>query len=123
MNKLILAATLGAATAGCQKTNIQLHAPGAPATPSTAYNDAFHFSIIGFIELSAPVDVGAACGPGGADSIHEEVSVLGGLVNIILGTYIPVLNVHNATVNCGGGGMPGPGPGPGPDAPPPPPST
>ena len=103
MTKIILPIVLAASLVACQKTTYQLKAPSGGATPSAQYNDHFHLSIIGIIELSSPVDINAACG-GNADNIFEQVSVLGGVVNLILGAFIPILSVHNATVNCGGGG-------------------
>jgi hypothetical protein len=107
MNKLILAAALATSLVACQKTTYQLRAPSGASSPSAQYNDHFHLSIIGIIELSSPIDLNAACG-GNADNVFEQVSVLGGIVNILLGNFIPILHVHNATVNCGAGGAPAP---------------
>lgn len=39
---------------------------------------------------------------GEATQIQERVSVLGGLVNMVLGNFVPVLSVFNPSVNCGG---------------------
>ncbi len=111
MNKIILASLLATSLFACQKTHYQLKAPGGASTPSAQYNDHFHLSVIGIVELSSPVDLNAAC-QGNADNVFEQVSVLGGIVNAILGTYIPILHVHNATVNCGAGGAPMPAPAP-----------
>lgn len=105
--KLLLAATLATTLvvgAGCQKTNIQLRPPGGSTVPSPAYDGHYHLSLIGIIELSSAVNLASACGPEGPDSIYERIGVLGGLVNAIFSTYLPIFNVRNATVNCGAGG-------------------
>ena len=102
MKHIILASAIAAALGGCYKANI--HMGAAPGVPSTTVNDAYHLSLIGIFELSSPVDLKAACGGSDAAGIHEEVSVVGGIVNLILSTYIPILHVTNPTVMCGGGG-------------------
>jgi hypothetical protein len=116
MNKLVIASLL---LAGCFKANIWLKPPGGPIAPGTV-NGAFHINLIDIIELSPAIDLNAACG-GNAVMIHDSLGVVGGIVNLILGDYFPILSVWNATVNCGaGGGEAPPGPAaPGPDAPPP----
>lgn len=101
MTKFILPVVLAASLVACQKTNMQLKAPSGAATPSTLYDGHFHLSVIGLIEVSSPVDLNAACG-GNADNIFENVSVLGGIVNILTGGFL--IGVHNATVNCSAGG-------------------
>lgn len=106
MKHILFACVIAVAAGGCFKTNIHLSA--SPGVPSPTVNDAFHLSLIGIFELSPPVDLKAACGGSDAAGIHEEVSVVGGIVNLILGTTIPVLHVHNPTVMCSGGGAPAP---------------
>jgi len=91
--------------ASCYRTDIQLRAPGGPHVASMV-NDQMHLSVIGIVEVSSAIDMADACN-GNVDSIHEEVSVVGGIVNLVLGTFVPVLNVHNPTVNCGTAAGPG----------------
>src|SRR5262249_34203249 len=106
MKRILLASAIAAAAGGCFKTNIHLSA--GPGVPSASVNDAFHLSLIGIFELSSPVDLKAACGGSDAAGINEQVSVVGGIVNIILGTFFPILSTMNPTVMCGGGGAPAP---------------
>lgn len=117
---LVLTALLAA---GCYKTTYLMQ-PGGGGMPSPAYTDHLHWSIINLIELSQPVNLQEACPGAAATSIDERVGVLGGILNAVLGTYVPILSVHNATVFCGApaGAIPtfSPG-GPPPAAPPPPP--
>jgi len=101
MKRIILATAIAAAAGGCFKANI--HMSAAPGTPSPTVNSAFHLSVIGFIELSSPVDLKAACGGSDAAGIHEELSILGGIVNILLN---PIILTMNPTVMCGGGAAP-----------------
>lgn len=129
MKAAILAVAL-LASGGCFRTKFELQPP-IPSTPSAVYDNHFHFNLINLIELSSPVNLQQACNGAPPASIEEEVGILGAIVNMVLGTYIPILSVHNATVNCPAGapmpmgGMPmGPapmGPAPmGPQQPPPP---
>ncbi|HSD87169.1 MAG TPA: hypothetical protein VLB44_06625 [Kofleriaceae bacterium] len=126
MKAAILAVAL-LASGGCFRTKFQLQPP-VPATPSATYDNHFHFNLINLIELSSPVNLQQACGGAPPAGIEEEVGVLGAIVNMVLGTYIPILSVHNATVYCTAGGAPmggmpmGPAPmGPPPDGSQPPP--
>jgi len=99
MKRFMLACAVAASLGGCFKSTIHLaDEPGQPGT----VNDAMHFSLIGIFELSSPVDLKAACG-GAPATIHEKVSVVGGVVNIVLGTFFPLLSVMNPSVDCGGG--------------------
>jgi hypothetical protein len=101
--QLLLVAALATATlGGCYKATI--HVADAPSSPSPQ-GFGYHFSVIGIIELSAPVDLRARC-PQGPAVIRERETFLGGLVNILLGTYIPVLQVMNDSVDCATGGAP-----------------
>lgn len=109
MNRAIILAAALVLGAGCYKTTYRMNPSGADGMPSQEYNHRFHFSVIGLVEISSPVDMARACQGGPVASIDERVSVLGGIVNLVLGTYIPILSVRNATVNCGGGQM-GPAP-------------
>lgn len=94
----VLALSFGA---GCYKTQYQLTPPAGMARPGPQH---MHLGLLGFIELSSPIDLAAECPGGGAVMIDERVGVLGGIVNIVLGAFIPLLHIHNATVGCGDGG-------------------
>jgi hypothetical protein len=106
--------------AGCYKTQINLGA--GPGTRSGVVDNNMHLNLLNIVELSSPVDLVAACPGSQAVAIDERLSVLGGIVNIVLGRFIPILSVMNPSVDCAGGGMPGGGmPGgdsPGDDTPP-----
>lgn len=106
--------------AGCYQTDILLRPPAGPVSPSPQVDDAFHMNLIDLIEISPPIDVQWACS-GGPVAIHEELSFVGGIVDAVLGTVIPILSVWNPTVLCGGGGGPMPPMGGGMPPPPPPP--
>jgi hypothetical protein len=97
VKRLALSALL---VASCYRTRFELQPPVGYATPSPLYTDHFHVALIGIIELSAPVDLGSACGGVPPAAIVEDVGVLGALVNIVTSYVIPVLHVHNATVLC-----------------------
>jgi hypothetical protein len=86
-------------TAGCYKARIHLK-PEPPVMASQVVKNQTHFSVIGIIELSAPVNLETAC-PGGTVTIKEGITVLGGIINIVLGTFVPVLQVMNKTAMCG----------------------
>jgi hypothetical protein len=102
MKKILLACAVATAISGCYKSTI--HLADDPGTPGSV-NDAMHFSLIGIFELSSPVDLKAAC-PGGPAVIHEKVSVLGGVVNLVLNSFFPVLSVMNPSVDCSSGAAP-----------------
>lgn len=104
MNRIALASAIALASlAGCYKTTYELK----PPTMSTPKGEHFHLGVIGIIELSSPINPAAECGgPDASVAVNEQVSILGGLVNMVLGTFVPILHVHNATVGCGGGGAP-----------------
>jgi hypothetical protein len=99
---LLAAAIATTSLGGCYKATI--HLADAPAAVSTR-GYGFHFSLIGLIELSPAVDLRARC-PGGVSAIEERETLLGALVNAVLGTYIPVLQVMNDRVDCSAGGAP-----------------
>jgi hypothetical protein len=115
MKRLALCALM---LAGCYRTRFELQPPVGYATPSPLYTDHFHFSLINIIELSAPVDLAAACGGVPPAAIDENIGVLGGIVNILTSYAFPIIHVHNATVLCPAGNGPGPM-GPPPMSPPP----
>lgn len=119
MKRIILASTIAAlALGGCYKANI--HLADGPGTPGSV-NNQLHFNLIGIIEISPAIDLKAACGGGQATTIHDEVSVLGGVINIILGNFVPILSVVTPTVDCGGAAAAPTGPAPeapAPEAPP-----
>jgi len=105
MNRLALCALL---LASCYRTRFELQPPVGYATPSPLYTDHFHVSLINIIEVSAPVDLAAACGGVPPAAIDEDVGILGALVNIVTSYVLPVLHVHNATVLCPVGNVPPP---------------
>lgn len=105
MKKTIIVLAL---LAGCYRTRFELQPPVGYATPSPLYNDHFHLSLVNIIELSPPVDLAAACGGAPPAAIDEDVGVLGGIVNIFLSYYLPILHIHNATVLCPAQGAPPP---------------
>src|SRR5215831_16760730 len=83
--------------AGCYKANI--HVADVATTQRSAVDDQMHMSVLGIVEVSDAVDLKQTC-PGGPAVIHERESALGGLVSLVLGTYVPVLGVINPTVDC-----------------------
>lgn len=101
---LSLAAVTALASAGCYRTRFDL-APPQPEVPSSTYNDHFHFSLIGVIELSRPVDLQGACMGQPPTAVEEQIGVLGGLVNAVLFAVFGFLHVHNATLYCPMGGV------------------
>lgn len=116
---LVLAAAL-AASGGCYKTTYMMQ-PSNIGTPSPTAGEHWHWSLLNIIELSSPVNLQEACPNAAPASIEESVTFLGGLINAVLGTYVPILSVHNASVYCGPPGMmPPPGAMPAPAAMPPP---
>ena len=100
MKRIILACAIAAAASGCYKAKIHMN-PTTPVTRSASVDNAFHFSVIGIVELSSPVDLKAACGGGDSAAISERVSVAGGLVNMVFGMFIPIFEVMNPSVECG----------------------
>ncbi len=129
MTRLALVVSTVVATAlasGCYRTRFELQPPVGYASPSPLYTNHFHLSLINIIELSAPVDLAAACGGVPPAAIDEDIGVLGGIVNIFTSYAFPILHVHNATVLCPAGAAPapmGPAPmGPAPMGPPGPPA-
>lgn len=106
MTKL-LSLALVVSLASCQKTHYQLRAPGAPLAESIVYRSRLHVSLINLVEVSSPVDIAAACA-GGADAMFEEVSPLGIVINVLVGSIIPVLSVRNVTGGCAMAGFGGP---------------
>ncbi len=99
MKKLVLAATAAISLASCYKATIHLK-PAQGAAPSPTVEDEMHFSLINIIEISDPVDMKAACAVSEPVQIKERLTFLGGIVNAVLGTYVPVLSVMNPTVMC-----------------------
>src|SRR5689334_23108703 len=109
MKRIILASALAAATlGGCYHANIHL-ADGA-GMPG-AVNEQFHLSVIGLFELSAPIDLKAACSGGQAVVIHDHMNFIGGLITDIVG----FISVMTPTVDCGGGSAPAAPTGPAPE--------
>jgi hypothetical protein len=107
MTRTMLVCALAAALTGCYKANIHLtDGPGSPG----AIQDQMHFSVIGIFEVSSPIDLRATCPSGGPAVIREQVTVVGGIINLLLGTYLPILSVMNPSVDCAGGGAPTPAP-------------
>ena len=102
MKRIATTMVLAAALAGgCYKTQYHLTAP-APVAQMGA--EKFHLGVIGIIELSSPIDLTGECGGTQAVMVDERVSVLGGVVNMVLGYFVPILHIHNASVGCGAGG-------------------
>ena len=105
--------------AGCFQTDILLRPPAGPVSPSLT-GGSWHINIIDLFEVTAPTDIAAACG-GGAVAIRDELSLPGAIVNIFLGTFVPIVSVWNSDVFCGaGGGYGPPSPMGAPPGPPPP---
>lgn len=102
MKAAALAAALGAtlATGACYRTTYLLQPPGQMSAPSPAYDEQMHLSLLGIFELSSPINLQLACNNAPPVAIHEDVGVLGAIVNIVLSSYLPILHVHNATVLC-----------------------
>lgn len=101
MRGLTILIVAALASTGCYKASIQLKAPQ-QTVPSLEVDNNMHVSLIGLFELSKPIALDTACA-GGVVAIDERVGFLGGLVNMVLGTYIPVLSVMNPTALCGMG--------------------
>lgn len=98
MKKFSLLLVISLALASCYKTNIRLSS-SAPAATSPAVADSMHFSLLGIIELSSPINLDAACGSESV-VIEERLSFLGGIVNAVLGSVVPLLQVMNSTIHC-----------------------
>jgi hypothetical protein len=104
--KALLALLVAASLTGCFKMTFQLQAPGAPPAISNEYDNHFHWSLLGIIQISPRVDLSKAC-PGQAPAaIYERVGILGGLINTVLAYYVPILSVHQASLYCSAGGAP-----------------
>ena len=93
-----LAAVL--ALGACYRTTYLLQPPGQMSAPSPAYDEQMHLSLLGIFELSSPINLALACNNAPPVAIHEDVGVLGAIVNAVLSSYLPILHVHNATVLC-----------------------
>jgi len=109
------------ALGACYRTTYLLQPPGQMSAPSPAYDEQMHLSLLGIFELSSPVNLALACMNAPPVAIHEDVGVLGAIVNAVLSSYLPILHVHNATVLCPIGppvGQPPTPMGPPPTAPP-----
>lgn len=89
------------ALSGCYKAKIHLRTPQ-PVTTSASVNDALHVSLFGLFEVSAAVNLEEACA-GGTVRIDERLSILGILVNAVLGTVVPAVQIMNPTAKCGQG--------------------
>lgn len=102
MKALGLAAALAATVAlgACYRTTYLLQPPGQMSAPSPAYDEQMHLSLLGIFELSSPINLQLACNNAPPVAIHEDVGVLGAIVNLVLSSYLPILHVHNATVLC-----------------------
>lgn len=101
MKRLILASLVSSLLlAGCYRTRFELQPPVGYAMPSPLYTDHWHLSVINIIEVSAPVDLAAACGGAYPAAIDESEGVLAGIVNILTSYVFPVIHFHNATVLC-----------------------
>lgn len=98
MKHLAFALISALALSSCYKASIQLQAP-TPTVTSAVTNSAMHMSLLGIVELSEAVDLDKSCASG-AVSIEEELSFTGSIINVLLGTYVPVLQVMNPTVKC-----------------------
>jgi hypothetical protein len=105
MKKLVLAMAL---LASCYRTRFELQPPVGYAIPSPLYNEHWHLSVLNIIEVSPPVDLGAACGGAYPAAIDESEGVLAGIVNIFTSYFFPIIHFHNATVLCPAQGGPPP---------------
>ncbi len=73
-----------------------------PAPPAVASIHSLQLNLIDLIEISSPVDINAACG-GNAIAIEDSDTIVSGIINIILGEFIPIFSVWDAGVDCAGG--------------------
>ena len=75
-----------------------------PSEPYATQSEWHHIGILGLVEFSDPVRLDQIC-PGGWAKVHNEISVLHGLVTVALGTvglswaYTP----HTIEVYCASG--------------------
>lgn len=95
------------ALAGCYKTTLLL-APVQPAYRSPVHDDDLHVSVGGVVELSPPVELSDACAPGAQPvAIEERVGALGAFADLVLGEFLPFVDVFNTSVDCALTGPPG----------------
>lgn len=97
--KTIALALCVSLTGACYRANIRM--ANTAATRSSVADDKMHFSVIGVLELSAPVDMNASCAGAGVAGIHEEQTFLGGFVGMFFDNIIPIFSLMNASVECG----------------------
>lgn len=102
---LLTLAALGSLATGCYRTRFDL-APPQPEQPSAMFSDHFHFSVIGIIEVSRPLDLQASCNGAAPTAAEEQINILGAIVNAVVRYF--GISVHNATIYCpyGGGVQP-----------------
>ncbi len=98
MRRFSLVVLIGLSLSSCYRASIQLQEPRETVT-SSDIDDSMHFSLLGVVELSDAVDLETSCASG-AVAIKEKISFTGGIINALLGTYVPVLQVMNPTVEC-----------------------
>jgi hypothetical protein len=97
---------LALASGGCYKAKVHLQ-PGAGAPGPV--NGSLHIeAILGLLEISAPINLAAACPGGTAVAIDDQLTLIGGLINAVLGAVgiSGIVDVWTAGVECGAGGAP-----------------
>jgi hypothetical protein len=99
----------GLLAGGCYRTRFEL-TPPMPEGTSEQYDNHFHVSLINVIEISAPIDLATACGGGTTSAIEEKTGVAAGIVNLFLGSLVPIVHFTNARVKCGMQSGPPPAP-------------
>ena len=83
---LVLGAVLGALLTGCYKVD---YTNGA-SSGGYADTDVFHHRLLfGLVELGGPVRLDQIC-PNGFTKIHTETGLVHGLIQYVVGAFVPV---------------------------------
>ena len=97
--RLVLAAFVAAIGAtSCYSATIRL-SPEAGAR-STALDGKMSLHLLNIIPLNGEHNLAAACPNSTPVAIHDHLTAFGGVINILLGTYVPVLSVWNSSADC-----------------------
>jgi hypothetical protein len=97
--RLVLAAFIAAIGAtSCYSATIRLSPEAGARSP--VLDDKMSIHLLNVIPLNGEHNLAAVCPNSTAVAIHDHVTVLGGLINMLLGTYVPVLSVWNSSADC-----------------------
>lgn len=102
LRTLVLSVGVAGLLTGCFKINYHT---GQPAEPMPTYNEWHHLAVLGLVEISDPIALNQVC-PSGFAEVHNEVSLVNGLVPIGISMCTGLgwlYNPHTVTVKCVGG--------------------